>query len=221
MSPAPQGRALAFPIAWPKTYERSAADTGVPDERVPSDEELMARLQSNDTTSLEILFDRYSRLLLTLARGIVRDPGEAEDVVQDAFFCLYQKSRLFDGSKGSVKTWLLHIALHRALDRKAHLARSGFYTTDIPSLDDKLLGDTDLDREIGSKINRIQLEKAVRQLPELQRLTLELFYFEGLKLREISEKLHQHLGNTRHHFYRGLERLRKSAFVQSLRGRQC
>jgi RNA polymerase sigma-70 factor (ECF subfamily) len=51
----------------------------------------------------------------------------------------------------------------------------------------------------------------------MQRLTLELFYFEGLDLREISEKLNQPLGNSRHHFYRGLERLRKSAFVQRLR----
>jgi RNA polymerase sigma-70 factor (ECF subfamily) len=44
-----------------------------------------------------------------------------------------------------------------------------------------------------------------------------LFYFEGLDLREISEKFNQSLGNTRHNFYRGLERLRKSAFVQNLR----
>ena len=56
----------------------------------------------------------------------------------------------------------------------------------------------------------------------MQRLTLELFYFEGFDLREISRKLNQPLGNTRHYFYRGLERLRKSAFVQRLREtKQC
>jgi RNA polymerase sigma-70 factor (ECF subfamily) len=79
------------------------------------------------------------------------------------------------------------------------------------------LGATDLDREIGSKLNRAQLQKAFAELPDVQRVTLELFYFEGLDLREISEKLSEPLGNTRHHFYRGLERLRKSAFVQKLR----
>ncbi len=184
---------------------------------------MIARLQSNDSSALEILFDRYSRLVLSIARGIVRDSGEAEDVVQEAFFYLYKKSGLFDGSKGSVKNWILQIALHRALDRKAHLARRGFYAgTDIGSLDDTLLGETDLDREIGARLNRVQLEKAFQQLPEIQRLTLELFYFEGLELREISEKLNEPLGNSRHHFYRGLERLRKSAFVQKLRGTtQC
>lgn len=216
-SPLP-GRTLTFPIAWPGNREQPITAPQAPEERIPSDEEVMVRLQSNDPGSLEILFDRYSSLVVSIARGIVRDRGEAEDVVQDAFFCLYKRSRLFDGSKGSVKNWIAQIALHRALDRKAHLTRRGFYAgTDIGSLDDTLVGGTDLDREIGAKLDRAQLEKAFEQLPEVQRLTLELFYFEGLELREISEKLKEPLGNTRHHFYRGLERLRKSAFVQRLR----
>jgi RNA polymerase sigma-70 factor (ECF subfamily) len=219
MSSSPPGRALTFPIAWGRNQERSATARKTAQDRIPSDEEVMARLQSNDSNALEILFERYSRMVLWIARSIVRDNGEAEDVVQDAFFYLYKKSRLFDGSKGSAKNWISQIALHRALDKKSHLARRGFYAgTDIGSLDDSLLGETDLEREIGAKLNRVQLERAFEQLPKIQRLTLELFYFEGLELREISERLNEPLGNSRHHFYRGLERLRKSAFVQQLRG---
>jgi RNA polymerase sigma-70 factor (ECF subfamily) len=219
MSSPPPGRALSFPIAWGKSPERPATAPDAVERRIPSDQEVMARLQSNDSSALEILFDRYARLVLRIARGVLRDSGEAEDVVQDAFFHLYKKSMLFDGSKGAVKSWILQIALHRALDRKAHLARRGFYLgTDIGSLDDTLLGETDLDREIGAKLNRVRLEKAFEELPDIQRLTLELFYFEGLNLREISAKLNEPLGNTRHHFYRGLERLRRSAFVQNLQG---
>jgi RNA polymerase sigma-70 factor, ECF subfamily len=216
-SPQP-GRALILPLVWSRNQERPANPPDVT-QPTPSDEEVMVRLQSNDTGALEILFDRYARLVLAIARGIVRDPGEAEDVVQESFFYLYKKSTLFDGSKGTVKNWILQIALHRALDRKSHLTRRGFYVgTDLRSLDDTLLGETDLDREVGAKLNRVQLERAFEQLPELQRLTLELFYFEGLELREISERLSEPIGNTRHHFYRGLERLRKSAFVQRLQG---
>ncbi len=223
MSSPPQGRALTFPIAWGRSQELSAPVTKVAGDHFPSDEEVMARLQSNDSAALEILFGRYCRLVLAIARGIVRDSGEAEDVVQDAFFYVYKKSMLFDGSKGSAKNWIIQIALHRALDRKSYLARRGFYTgTDIGGLGDTLVGETDLDREIGAKLNRVQLRRAFEQLPEMQRLTLELFYFEGLDLCEISEKLNQPLGNSRHYFYRGLERLRKSAFVQRLRGtKQC
>jgi len=117
-----------------------------------------------------------------------------------------------------VKNWIVQIALHRALDRRAHLLRRGFYVgTDIRSLGDTLVGETDLDREVGAKLDWEQLQKAFEQLPQIQRLTLELYYFEGLDLREISEKLQESLGNTRHHFYRGLERLRKNVFVQHLR----
>jgi RNA polymerase sigma-70 factor, ECF subfamily len=219
MSTPPSGRALTFPIAWARTRERTISPPGAASERrTPSDEEVMARLQSSDAAALEILFDRYARLVFRIARGVVRDTGEAEDVVQESFFHLYKKSMLFDGAKGSVKNWILQVALRRALDRKAHLARRGFYLgTDVGALDDILAGGTDLDREIGAKLNRIQLERAFEELPEVQRTTLELFYFEGLDLREISEKFNEPLGNTRHHFYRGLERLRKSAFVQKLR----
>jgi RNA polymerase sigma-70 factor, ECF subfamily len=213
MTPSP-GRALTFPFAWEGNRTRPAK----PLPRGPSDEEAMSRLQSHPSESLEILFDRYSRLVLSIARGIVRDPGEAEDVVQDVFLYLYRKSMLFEGSKGSVKNWILQIAVHRALDRKSHLARRGFYTgTELDSLDDTLAGETDLDREIASKLNRAQLEKAFTKLSDVQRTTLSLFYFDGLGLREISEKLNEPFGNTRHHFYRGLERLRKSAFVKGLR----
>src|SRR5246127_5163265 len=223
MTSMPPRRALTFPVVWDPGRESVANPAHIPKTRIPSDEDAMTRLQSNDTSALEILFDRYARLVFRIARGVVRDSGEAEDVVQEAFFYLYKKSALFDRSKGSVKSWIVQIALHRALDRKSQLARRGFYAgTDIGSLDDTLLGETDLDREIEAKLNRAQLEKAFEWLPETQRLTLELFYFEGLDLGKISKKLREPLGNTRHHFYRGLERLRKSAFVQRLREpRRC
>ena len=205
----------------PSTSRKQPLDLPeIRDLPTPTDEELMARLQENDTSALEVLFHRYARLVFRIARGVVRDNGEAEDVVQDAFFHLYRKSRLFDSSKGKAKNWILQIALHRSLDRKAHLIRRGFYLgTDISSLDDTLLGATDLDREVGSKLSTTELKKAFKELSQAQRQTLESFYFEGLNLREISQKFNQPLGNTRHHFYRGLERLRKSSFVQHLRER--
>lgn len=184
----------------------------------PRDDELMGRLRANDATALDLLFERYSRLVLRIAVRILHDYGEAEDVVQEAFFCVFQRAKLFDQSKGTAKGWIVRIALHRALDRKSYLDRRGFYLgTNIDSLDNTLLGKRDQCREIEAKLNLALLDKAFEELPQVQRRTLESFYFEGLTLREISEKLSEPLGNVRHHFYRGLERLRKSAFVQTLR----
>ena len=220
MSTPHPGRALTFPIPWeqPQERDRNVALPAVAERNGPTDEQALARLKSEDGNALELLFDRYARLVFRIARGVLRDSGEAEDVVQECFFHLYKKAALFDSTKGTAKNWILQVALHKALDRKAHLARRGFYVgTDVGVIGDTLLGRTDLDREIGAKLDRVQLEKSFAELPPAQRITLELYYFEGLELREISEKLNEPLGNTRHHFYRGLERMRKSVFVLKLR----
>lgn len=186
----------------------------------PSDEEVMARVQADDSGALGLLFDRYSRLLFGIALRILEDFGEAEDVVQDTFCSVFQKANLFDPARGTVKTWIVGIAFHRALDRKTYLDRRGFYqTTEIGSLHGVLLGKPDLDREVGASLSMALLVKALEDLPKMQRRTLEMFYFEGLGLREISVRLGEPYGNVRHHFYRGLERLRESAFVKKLRGK--
>ncbi|MBZ5697660.1 MAG: sigma-70 family RNA polymerase sigma factor [Acidobacteriia bacterium] len=184
----------------------------------PDDEELMAQLQVRAPRALDVLFDRYARLVYTIAHRTLRDSGEAEDVVQDTFFYLFRKVALFDPLKGTAKAWIVQVAFHRALDRKSHLRRRGFYLcTEIDSMNDTLLGRTDLDREIGAKLNRAHLERALAELPETQRRTLEMYYFEGLELREIADERNEPLGNVRHHYYRGLESLRKSAFAGKLR----
>jgi RNA polymerase sigma-70 factor (ECF subfamily) len=96
--------------------------------------------------------------------------------------------------------------------------RRGFYLrTEIDVVQDAIAGATDLDHEIGAIFGRAHIEQAFAELPEPRRRTLEMFYFEGLELREIAETLNDTLGNVRHHYYRGLERLCKSAFVGVLR----
>lgn len=220
MSSPPQGRALALPLLRARAAQSPVAEKVVASSQ--SDEEAIARLQARDSNALNLLFDRYARLVLSVALRILRDHGEAEEVVQDVFFYVYQKASLFDPARGSGKAWIVQIAFHRALDRKAHLSRRGFYVgTDIDPLHDTLLGHSDLEQEVGSGMNRVLLERAFEDLPEIQRRTLNLFYFQGLELREISERLNEPLGNVRHHFYRGLEKLRKSAFVRRLREKQA
>jgi RNA polymerase sigma-70 factor (ECF subfamily) len=153
-----------------------------------------------------------------IAFRALRDRGEAEDAVQETFLYLYRKAALFDAQKGTAKAWIVQVAFHRSLDKKSYLARRGFYFgTEIDSAEDTLLGTTDLDREVGARLNRAKLEEAFAELPHVQRRTLEMFFFEGMEMREIAETLSESLGNVRHYYYRGLERLRKTAFVRKLR----
>jgi RNA polymerase sigma-70 factor, ECF subfamily len=183
----------------------------------PTDEELMAWIQAKDSKGLEQLYARYSRLVFGIAFRILKDKSEAEEVVQETFFSLYKKAVLFDPAKGSAKSWVVQIAFSRARDRRAHLLRRGFYSgTDIESLDDTLQGVDNVEREVGLRIDFSHLLSAFEDLTKMQRTTLELFYFQGLELREISQRLNEPFGNVRHHFYRGLERLRKSPAVKRL-----
>jgi RNA polymerase sigma-70 factor (ECF subfamily) len=183
-----------------------------------ADEELIARICAGESTALEILFERYSRLFMGIGLRILGDRGEAEEIVQEIFLYIYQKANLYDHERGPANRWIVQVAYHRALDRREYLQRRGFYAgTDIDSLADTLLGDTDLEREIEMSLNRAELEKAFAELPTRRRETLELFYFEGLDLHEISEKLNEPLPNIRHHYYRALENLRKNGIIQQMR----
>jgi RNA polymerase sigma-70 factor (ECF subfamily) len=187
-------------------------------QRQPSDEDLMEGLRGRDSDALDALFRRYSRLVMGIAFRTLRDRGEAEDAVQETFLYLYRKAALFDAQKGTAKAWIVQVAFHRSLDKKSYLARRGFYFgTEIDSAEDTLLGTTDLDQEVEARLNRAKLEEAFAELPHVQRRTLEMFFFEGMEMREIAETLSESLGNVRHYYYRGLERLRKTAFVRKLR----
>jgi RNA polymerase sigma-70 factor (ECF subfamily) len=180
----------------------------------------MALIQAKDPKGLDLLYSRYSRLVFGIALRVLTDKSEAEEVVQEVFFTIYQKAPQFNPAKGSGKTWLVQIAFSRARDRRSHLLRRGFYSgTDIDSLDDTLQGEDNIEREVGIRIDFSSLLSAFEDLTEAQRITLELFYFQGLELREISERLNEPLGNVRHHLYRGLERLRKSPAVKRFKER--
>ena len=221
MSSPPNGRALSFPVVWGNGRENDLAASGKRQRRSPSDEELMAWIQANDHQALDELYTRYSRLVFGIALRLLNHKSEAEEVVQEVFLAIYQKASQFDPAKGSGKTWLVQIAFSRARDHRSHLARRGFYSgTDIDSLDDTLQGQVNIEREVGLRIEFASLLSAFEELSPMQRATLELFYFQGLDLREISERLNEPLGNVRHHLYRGLERLRKSPAIKRFKERQ-
>ena len=183
-----------------------------------TDEELLTRLKVQDREALALLFERYSRLILTIGFRILRERGEAEDLVQNVFVYLFQKAALFDAGKGEAKSWIIQVAYHRALDKRIYLAHRQFYLgTDLMVPPDILSGGGDVEHEIGLWLNREQLIEAIGKLPEKQRGTLEMYFFESLDWEEISERLKDSVANVRHHYYRGLEKLRKNPIVRRLR----
>lgn len=185
-----------------------------------SDEELLTRLKSQDKEALATLYERYSKLVLTIGFRILRDRGEAEDLVQSVFLYLFQKPELFDPEKGGGRSWIIQIAYHRGFDRRTHLAHRQFYLgTELTVAPDTLSGGVDVEHETGLRLNGEQLLEAIAELPEKQRTTLELYFFAGMDWQEIGDRLGDSVDNVRHHYYRGLEKLRKNPSVRRLRGR--
>src|SRR5262245_22434401 len=95
------------------------------------DEILITQVQSGHIDALGILFERYCRLVFDTGRRILRNDGEAEDLVHDVFIEIQKKAFLYDPQKGSVKTWIIQYAYHRSFNRRKYLALRGFYDSSI------------------------------------------------------------------------------------------
>ena len=126
-SSSPSERVLPVSFLWTKERPRSAAVPEGAETQLRSDENLMASLKSQDREALAELFRRYSRLVFSIGLRILRDIGEAEEIVQDVFLFLYERARLFDENKGGARAWVVQVAHHRSLDRQGYLRRRNFY----------------------------------------------------------------------------------------------
>jgi RNA polymerase sigma-70 factor, ECF subfamily len=189
--------------------ERKTSAQSVAVTTEPSDEALMECLGTGDQTALSSLFRRYARLVRGVAYRILQDPSEADDLLQDVFLFIHSKSKLFDPSKSSARSWIVQVTYSRAIDRRRYLTSRQFYTR--VDLADMIREQRDpaLKDMLGSILERADAQKLFEALSENQRQTLLLFFFEGYTFDEIALKLGQTRGNIKNHYFRGLEKLRK------------
>jgi RNA polymerase sigma-70 factor (ECF subfamily) len=153
----------------------------------------------------------------------LHDQSEADDLLQDVFLFVYRNCSLFDSSRSAVRSWIVQMTYHRAIDRRRYLNSRHFYTrldleglesaarSPSPSREDESLA--------GSLVGNTTIQGLLDTLTEDQRHTLSLHFYDGYTFAEIAAKLDQSLGNIRNHYYRGLEKLRKQMFPAKLPGR--
>jgi RNA polymerase sigma-70 factor, ECF subfamily len=175
------------------------------------DEELIVALASGCQDAITVLFDRYSRLVFRVAERILRNPQEAEEVLQIVFLTIFRMAAKFDPQRGGVKIWLLQYAYSQSLRRKHQLNSRYFYTTeDIDSVVSELArrgptGPTELSPQEATRL----VHQALQLVDEKQRRTIELTYYEGLSASEIAERTGESLTFVRHSLYRGLAKMRE------------
>jgi len=189
-----------------------------------SDEALMAAIcESSSMEALASLFRRYARAVRAVSYRVLRDAFEADDMVQEVFLLVHRHCKDFDRSKGSARFWILQLAYRRAISRRRYLTSRHFYTRlDLDDTTSELVDPrtsaAQIEDSIDGRLGTGGLQKVFEDLSENQRQTLRLFFIEGCTFDEIAAKLGQSRGNVKHHYFRGLERLRKEFFGGKLPG---
>jgi RNA polymerase sigma-70 factor (ECF subfamily) len=173
-----------------------------------SDEGLLLLLRDGNGDSLAVLFDRYHRLVMSVALRILRDAGEAEDLVQSVFLEIFRSAAQFDANKGTAKVWILQYAYHRSFNRRQYLARRGNYSDSQEAEALAVTASTSYWRAMDSLELKRMLEEILGRLSPLQRMIFELVFHDGLTMREIAETTGKSFDSVRHQYYRGMETLR-------------
>jgi RNA polymerase sigma-70 factor (ECF subfamily) len=172
-----------------------------------SDDELTQQVIDGCQDAMAVLFDRYHRLAFDVAVRIVRDPGEAEDVVQTVFLDIFRAMANFDSRKGILKVWLLQYAYHRALHRKRHLVSNHFYRWENLEAAIEIGSGRPLWGELPEAVRLA--EQMLDNLKPRQREVVEMTYYEGLTAEEIGRRLGESPHAVRHNLQRGVAALRK------------
>ena len=156
----------------------------------------MSRLAAGDMEAVAELYDRYAGQVFALARRILHDAAEAEDVVQDVFSQVWRTAARFESQRGSIAVWLLVIARSRSIDRlRARRARPDATAQAYPeSIPDESLPPPE---QLLSEEQAVRIRQAMMALPDVQRSALELAFYEGLTHAEIAARLTEPLGTVK------------------------
>jgi RNA polymerase sigma-70 factor (ECF subfamily) len=175
------------------------------------DNTLIRLIVRADADALSELYDRYNRLVFSLAVATVGDDATAEEIVLDVFTRIWEKAATYRGEQARVSSWLSSITRYRAIDE---LRRRGAR----PQLESLDLAETSagtLRRVNGPEVvtelrlQRQRVHAALAELPEEQKQVLLLAYFQGYTHREIAETLDQPLGTVKTRIRLGMQKLRE------------
>lgn len=182
-------------------------ETGVRNMPPPSTEDdasLLALVQKGDESAMASLFDRYSKLVYSVALRVLRDPAAAEDVLQEVFMQIWRNPDSFTAARGSLGGWLAIVSRNRSIDTLRR-KRPMVDVDDVPLASAFNLADE------AERNSLMELARGViRQLPAEQRKTLEMAFFDGLTHSEIAEMTGDPLGTVKTRIRSALLTLRKA-----------
>ena len=181
-----------------------------PDLRSLADEDLMQLMRGGNPRAFEAVYERHSGAAFSLAYRMVGRGNVAEDVVQEAFLSIWRSGARYERARGSVRTWVLGIVHHRAIDQ---LRRSSVHSKRRASdegLEERLESGERTDVEVARRDEAQAIRTAMESLPPEQSHVIELAYFGGFTHTEIADILETPVGTVKGRMRLGLEKLRNS-----------
>jgi RNA polymerase sigma-70 factor (ECF subfamily) len=172
-----------------------------------ADRSVLTRVADGELDALDELYDRYKTMAYSIAYRITNDATLAEDVVQDAFLGAWRNAARYVEGRGSVKTWLLSIVHHRAIDA----VRRRRPTTDLPEREDvppPQLRVPDVWGQVAANLDAETVRAAMAVLSDVQREAIEMAYYGGLTQQEIADRTATPLGTVKSRMRLGLLAMR-------------
>lgn len=173
-----------------------------------ADRAVLERVADGELAALDALYERYKTMAYSIAYRITNDAPLAEDVVQDAFLGAWRNAGRYIEGRGSVKTWLLSIVHHRAIDA----VRRRRPTVELPERETTppaALRLPDVWAEVSANLDAERVRAALIVLSDVQREAIELAYFGGLTQVEVAERTGTPLGTVKSRMRLGLLALRR------------
>src|SRR5215208_5234125 len=174
----------------------------------------MALVQEGDPRAFEVLYDRHAGAAFSLAYRMVGNRGRAEDISQEAFLSIWRSRLRYRSDRGSVRTWVLGIVHHRAIDSLRRNLVHDRRRTSAEGLEERQQAPELTDVEVARRDEARQVRSAIETLPSEQSRVIELSYFGGFTHSQIAEMLETPVGTVKGRMRLGLEKLHRELVEQ-------
>lgn len=176
-----------------------------------SDEALIHAIAAKEVWSMDQLYERYNRLLYSLAFRMVSDHQIAEDLLQESFLSVWRNAASYSRQMGEVRSWLVSIIHHRTIDYlRATRRRAGLNQATLDDVErDESVATPDVWDEAWMSIQSAQVRDALTKLSQEQRKVIEMGYFQGWTHSEIAEGLQLPLGTVKARMRLGLMHMKR------------
>ena len=178
------------------------------DLRSLADEDVMQLVRGGDARAFEVIYERHSAAAFSLAYRMMGTRAGAEDVTQDAFLSLWRSGARYDRARGSVRTWVLGIVHHRAIDALRRATVHDKRRASDEGIEERFEARERTDVEAARREEAGTVRGALSSLPADQSQVIELAYFGGFTHTEIADMLDAPVGTVKGRMRLGLKKMK-------------